>query len=87
MATTIRDKFVAFLNTKKTNPICERCGHNDWAIPEDDAVLMRLPIMEQGGSFSLPGPAIPALVMICNNCGNMRFHAAAIVDPALLAGR
>lgn len=85
MADTIRPKLIKFLQSRGTNPLCAACGKNDWAIPEDEAAIVRIPVLEKGG-FSFPGPAIPAAVMICNNCGNIRFHAAAMVDPELAKG-
>lgn len=86
MSTSTRDKFVAFLQDKKTNPVCELCGHNNWMIPDGKSGIVNLPIPSEDGSFVIPPPSVPALLMVCNNCGNIRFHAAGLIDPSVLSG-
>jgi ribosomal protein L37E len=85
MADTVRRKLADFLTKQKVNANCEACGHNAWGIPDDDAATMRLPVAQPGGAVAIPGPAIPAYVVICNHCGNLRFHAVAVVDPAAMS--
>lgn len=86
MTGNIRAKFAAFLQSKKANPNCISCGANNWTIPDDDSATLRLPILERGNVISMPGPAIPSYIMICGNCGFIRMHAVAIVDPEGMKG-
>lgn len=76
-----REKFIAFLNAKKVFTNCEACGANKWGIPATPSggLMVSVPIA-QFGSISIPGPSIPAYVMVCENCGNIRTHASSIVD-------
>lgn len=76
-----RDKFTAFLTKKQVKVICEVCAANSWAIPmEGQGLLASVMIHQPGGGLSLPMPQIPAFVMVCENCGNIRLHAQTIVD-------
>ena len=81
MAIPTRDEFIAFLKTKKVNTTCEACGlTNRWAIPSGNEYLLSVPIYQQG-VISIPPPSIGAAIAVCDNCGNVRMHAATVVKP------
>lgn len=82
-----RDKLLKFLDDKKASSRCEVCATNKWIVPtEDNGLVVGIPIQQAADSYSIPGPVIPALIMICENCGNVRFHAARLVDPPAKVG-
>ncbi|MDK2756425.1 MAG: hypothetical protein KYX66_06785 [Blastomonas fulva] len=86
MTDIIRGKMATFLKDKKATPNCSSCGSNNWTVPDDEMAMLRLPIFEQGNIISMPGPAIPAYIMLCNNCGFIRMHSVAVVDPKAMGG-
>lgn len=80
--TTRREELLSFLTTAKANVHCEICGKNDWTVPEDPQLSLRLSIqdMDQDG-VNLGGPYVPADSMFCNNCGNIRLFAFNLIHP------
>ena len=66
------ERLLATLKEKRVNPVCEICGHNDWAAL-DQAVSLQ--ITDLSGTFSIPSPQIPSAGLVCNNCGNIRLFA------------
>jgi hypothetical protein len=81
-----RQEFIDFLNNKQINYACEVCGITPtWVVPEGKEMFAGIPVLQTGG-FHIPPPSIPAAIAICNNCGNIRSHALAIVKPSAMGG-
>ena len=77
MAFPSRDEFVKFLNDKKIRA-CEACGVSSWMVPTEEGGLVAY---VPSATNVMPTPSIPSGVAVCSNCGNVRFHAFAIVKP------
>ncbi len=72
--------FSTFLNRKRVQLTCEACGSTSWSMAEANAGLsLGLPV-HQESIVPLPTAIVPAYALICQNCGNIRLHAAAIVN-------
>ena len=79
-----RQNFIDFLNAKKINYVCEVCGVTPtWIVPDGKEMFVGLPIL-QTDTFNIPAPSIPVAIAICNNCGNVRNHAVAIIKPSAM---
>ena len=67
-----------WLGTKGAgNSPCNACGTSNWLIAERVTYFPAAP-------NTVLGAVIPAVVLICSNCSNMRFHSA--VRMSLLKG-
>ena len=79
-----RQQFIDFLGGKAAaGANCEACGTNDWMVPASGAGFeVDIPMAQPGGNIRMPPPSIPARVIVCKNCGKLRFHALAVIDPA-----
>lgn len=84
--TTGADVFAA-LQSKQTNPTCPSCGKNNWAAQGEDghAVEVLVPLLQPQG-FQIPPPGIPAITVVCMNCGYIRFYAKMILEGPLAPG-
>src|SRR5579864_1445952 len=67
-----RERVLSALQTRVRSPTCEVCQVNNWAVT-DQPVSLALTDLSPG--VVIPAPHIPAAVLICNNCGNVRLHA------------
>lgn len=73
--------FSKFLNRKGVQLVCEVCSSSQWSMADANAGLsLALPVHQEGVPLTRTA-MVPAYALICQNCGNIRFHAAAIVDP------
>ena len=72
--------FQDFLSAKEATSYCPACGKNNWTIPQD-APILAVPINQKDG-FRIPPPSVAAHILVCGNCGFVRMHASAIVDPS-----
>lgn len=66
-----REKFIKQLEQKGVNKNCNRCGHNSFALLDGYTFL---PVNKEVGNI-LGGPSIPAILVVCNNCGAITPHA------------
>jgi hypothetical protein len=46
---------------------CAACGSSSWSILSSAAISM---------AREIPSPTLPVVLMLCENCGNLRLHAA-----------
>jgi hypothetical protein len=80
-------KFEAFLSERGVYPTCEVCGKNTWSMPEDNqTVIVEIPSAQiNSGNALYPAvrSTIPAYVMACLNCGNIRLHAQVVAGDAM----
>ena len=67
--------------TKAFGPIiCAVCGHTQWTLGDH----LITPSLYQGGGLVLGGSSYPAVMLICNNCGNTLYLNAVMIG--LLSG-
>ena len=65
------------LNRNAQNP-CHRCGNNKFALLDGYSYF---PIQEKLGGTVLGGPNVPAILVVCNNCGAVTPHAIGVFKP------
>ena len=80
LPTDYKNQVLSALQKKQINANCEVCGQNDWSII-DKAVTLNMSDLD--GTFTMPGPMIPSAGTACNNCGNIRLFALAILGIEL----
>ncbi len=72
MDQTRLNELASALQRKGANKPCDRCGHSQFSII-DETLLTMQPL---NGSFVVGGGGgVPAVVVACNNCGNLWHHA------------
>lgn len=61
---------------------CSSCGHNDWLLPgkESDFTVGFFNPREDDGGYLEPGGIIPAVILVCKDCGLIRFHAKILLE-------
>jgi hypothetical protein len=59
------------MSSKGANKPCNRCGHTHFSIL-DETLLTIQPLT---GGFVVGGGGVPAVMVVCNNCGNLWHHA------------
>jgi hypothetical protein len=72
MAQDFKETVMAKLSERGIRPLCEVCGHNNWAVVDQPISIV---VGGSSSGFSIPLPQIPAAGLICNNCGNVRLFA------------
>jgi len=76
------------LQAKGARAVCEVCGQNKWTVPDLDGaagiVALSMQTTVSSGSVILGGESIPAVMNVCTNCGNVRFHAVGIIAPEVM---
>jgi len=61
------------LHEKGATKPCSRCGHSHFSVV-DETLLTLQPLT---GDFVVGGGGVPAVMVACNNCGNLWYHALA----------
>ncbi len=61
------------LQEKGATKPCSRCGHSHFSVV-DETLLSLQPLT---GDIVLGGGGVPAVMVACNNCGNLWHHALA----------
>ena len=61
------------LESLGASPICPYCGKSKWTLPPEAALIPQW-------TNVFPAPGVPATVLICVNCGNIRMHALGILN-------
>jgi hypothetical protein len=75
-------KIEAYLSRVGAQGQCEVCLQNKWSLPQDEAqILTTIPTVQETGNkfYTTPGNALRAYMIVCLNCGNVRFHAEQVV--------
>jgi hypothetical protein len=82
MDQTRLNALAAAIQAKGADKPCARCGHTTFSIV-DETMLSIQPL---SGNFVVGGSSVPALMVACNNCGNLWHHALVTLDmlPASL---
>ncbi|MBK6953343.1 MAG: hypothetical protein IPH24_15250 [Crocinitomicaceae bacterium] len=65
------------LKRNAQNP-CHRCGHNSFSLIDGYSYF---PIQEKLDGTVLGGPNIPAILVVCSNCGALISHAVGAFKP------
>jgi len=71
MEQTRLNALTAALQAKGAVKPCSRCGHTQFSIV-DETLLTMQPLT---GNFVVGGGGVPAVMVACNNCGNLWHHA------------
>jgi hypothetical protein len=67
---------VSYLMERQSKAECNVCGKNDWEVFNPvDVGLLQIPLLKPG-AYPMPPPSVPAMVLVCHNCSNLRLHAA-----------
>lgn len=66
-----RQNYIDQLVEKGANKDCHRCGHESFSVLDGYSFM---PVNEKLGNI-LGGPSIPAILVVCNNCGAITPHA------------
>jgi hypothetical protein len=73
------DEFLAFLKEREVQEACPRCNKYDWTTDLADNPKVKLPVGTWSGPARGPGWHVPALRLVCDNCGFIALHALGIV--------
>lgn len=69
------DLVIKALNEKGVKLPCPRCGKKEFSIVEESVVLLQ-PDPE---AFTIGGPSIPVIIVVCNHCGYITSHAKKVL--------
>jgi hypothetical protein len=71
-----------YLEEKNVKLACEVCGSTKgWVLPdEDSSKTVGLFSPRSDGGYVMPGGIIPAVILICSNCSNIRFFAERLIS-------
>ena len=70
-----KDQVIKIFKEKKVGLPCHRCGSQTFSILDE---YTKVPIQEDMDKIQntlLGGPSVPAIIVACNNCGAITFHA------------
>jgi hypothetical protein len=73
---SLKERIIAELEKRGAKLPCSRCGHRQFGLLDDFA---RIDQQSDFKNISLGGPAIPCVMVACNNCGNISFHAVGVL--------
>ncbi len=65
------DEIVRALIAKGVNKPCPRCGNDKFTVVGDGLVQLQ----EDPTVFAVGGPAVPTVIVACDNCGYVSQHA------------
>jgi hypothetical protein len=84
------DDVFQYLKEHGARTECEVCGQNSWSTVSrvsglaggDDYLPLKTTFtVSSHPRYTNSGPGMTAYVFLCTNCGNLRFHARAVVNP------
>lgn len=55
---------------------CVACRSNQWTLAEG---FVAFPLQDSTGTFTLGGPTMPCIAVVCNVCGNTLFLNAIVL--------
>ncbi len=71
------DELIIFYGEKKIDAACNVCGHERWTMLEPPTDYnFALGSTKEDGGVTIPFPTIPVVTLMCENCYNLRMHAA-----------
>ena len=65
-----KQNIIQVLREKGALQPCEACNKRNFTLVDEVTQIRIAP-----GPNIIGGPSIPAIASVCNNCGNIRFHA------------
>ena len=68
-----------FVRQKWTDSTCPRCGTNEWATGDDDAIKSMLPTGADDVVSAFTAKVVPLYRLSCRNCGHVEFVIAKVV--------
>lgn len=69
----IKNKIANELTKRGVNTSCHRCNHSNFTLLDG---FINLPLTKEiSGNVIIGGPQVPCAVVVCNNCGNLSYHA------------
>lgn len=71
---SFRRKTAEALNEKNAVSSCPRCGHNEFTLGRGIAYIS-VDESPTGDRILIGGPTIPSMMIICEHCGYISFHA------------
>lgn len=71
-----KKKFIEALKQKGVSSTCPMCSRKDWILAENYTPLLLQPLE---GVFNLGGPMIPAISLVCKNCGHIALYSSKIL--------
>lgn len=73
----LQQRIANSLDSKGATKPCARCGNNEFHLIDEFASVTT---QKNKGELDF-GHGIPVYITVCNNCGNLAFHASNIVTP------
>lgn len=70
-----KKKVAQILTEKKAVLPCHRCGSKTFSILDDYTKIQIQSDLDKIADTFVGGPSVPAIVVACNNCGAITFHA------------
>jgi hypothetical protein len=74
------DQLNEFRKAKNATKPCEACGEDNWMLFENPAGDLGIPIWNSSGELNAFPSHMPVITIVCDNCGNVRFHARYYVE-------
>ncbi len=62
-----RQMVIEALQKRNLPGSCQVCKHNSWVLDEH---ITYISLSEPGGPFTIGGPSMPCVPLVCGNCGN-----------------
>jgi len=76
-----QEEIIKLLNEKGAVEPCPRCKNRQFELLSEASIPFEEEEKSPGRSFVPNLPVIPVIVLACNNCGYITFHAEGILDP------
>lgn len=81
-----RDDIIKFLSSHGAEKRCEVCGSTKgWLLPDQDLhriVGLFNPRLQDSG-YVMPGGIVPAILIVCRNCFNIRLFSEFLIAQSL----
>lgn len=74
-----RQQIADALQQRNATNLCSRCNHPNHTLAHDGYVMLPLNDNPANGNVVIPPPSIPCIATVCNNCGHISHHAAAVL--------
>ena len=77
-----QEDFAEFLERVNAHLPCEACRKGAWTLPAaNQGLVLNLPVGVDPGLEN--SARVPAYMLLCTSCGNIRLHARTIVDKSI----
>lgn len=68
-----KEKIAKAIQEKGALMPCQRCGKTNFSVLDG---FVSVPLAQQiYGGIVIGGPQVPTAVIVCDNCGNLNYHA------------